>query len=297
MLGQTPHQTPELAQLVAKRLDLPLQLIQLGGHIGALLLLGFFAFVGQFIFVALTPAFGPLASRRRRTKQSAGTAAAKLVPHRDVNHDGTMMGIHAERPRTGVRARTGTRVRARTGVAGVFRTGVMLGVLVMLAMFAARMPVSVMFATSLATSLAMTLAAMSIAMMFMAAMGVAMVFMAAMRITVVAARMMLAMIAMAVCMLSISIAVCPRLSMPFAAIFMTTLALTATAALAAIIVIVVFVLFFVAALTVVIAEGEQMHINISLLGLDRHACLGRRHFACQGPQHGQFEVTQKIGRA
>ncbi|HJT36092.1 MAG TPA: hypothetical protein VJ783_28980 [Pirellulales bacterium] len=180
-------------------------------------------------------------------------------------------------------------------MAGVFRTGVMLGVLVMLAMFAARMPVSVMFATSLAV----TLAVMGVAVVFMAVMSVAVVFMAAMRIAVVAARMMLAvaMLAMTACMLPISIAVAPGISVPFAATFMTTLALAATAALAAIIVIVVCVLFFVAALAVVIAEGEQMHIDISLLGLDRHACLGRRHFACQGPQHGQSEVTQNVGRA
>lgn len=221
------------------------------------------------------------------------------------------MGAHAER------ARTGTGVRAR--MAGVFRTGVMLGVLMvpvtlmmcagtavplvmtscrsammlavlamftMLAMLTALVSVSVMFATSLA----MTFAAMGVAVVSMLAMGIPMT---------APVMLAVAMLTMTAFMLSISIAVSPGVAVPFAATFVTALALGATAALAAIIVfiVIVFILFFVAAVTVVIAEREQIDVEIAGLSLDRQACIGRRHFARQSPIDGQLEMAQKFGRA
>lgn len=291
LLGQVPHQSSELAQLVAERFDLPMQLVQFSSAFGLLLFLSDFGVAGQFVVVAFTftvaPSFGALAARRRGTKQPTGPAAAEFMPHRDVNHDRTMMRAH-----TKMSGSAGTVVRPmlcrmmRGVAAGVFVTAVVFAMFaVVFAMFA------MVLAVSFAPTLAMAFAAVSIAMVFVPAMRVAMTSLATvmLAITVLAAT---------IAMFRVPMAAMPGFVASFAAAFVSPFALATLTALFVIIVIfiIIFVVIVMAAIAIVVAQREQIQIEIARLVFDREAGVSRRDFADQCAIDGQLEMVQQIGR-
>ena len=266
----------------AEQFDLLAKLVQFG----ALVFLGF-AFVGEFIIVfvivALAPACGALAPSRR-TKPAG--PAAELMPHGDVDHDRSMMPGQAMRTRP---ARAGTSMGS--GVTLVLRAArVMLAVFTARVMLAVRMVLSVVLAPPRAMSFAAVLMpAMRVAVMFRVAMRRAVMLMTAMRVARMgASAVMLAfvMLPFVTFMGAISVAVMPRLTVPFAVPFVAALAFAAVPALAAIVVIIIFVLFFVAALAVVVTHRQQIDFKFASVGLDGNGLVGGRDFAGQRPKDG-----------
>lgn len=251
----------------AEQFDLLAKLVQFG----ELVFLGF-AFVGEFIIVfvivALAPACGALASSGRA--EPAGPAA-ELMPHGDVDHDRSMMPGQAMRTRP---ARAGTSMGS--GVTLVFRAARV--------MLAVRMVLSVVLAPP---------SAMSFTAVLMTMMRVAVMLMTVMRVAGMgAAAVMLAFVMFAFVMFTfvsfmgaISVAVMPRLTVPFAVTFVAALALSAVSALAAIVV-VIFVLFFVAALAVVVTHCQQIDFKFASVALDGNRLVGGRDFAGQRPKDG-----------
>lgn len=261
-----------------------MQLVQFSSAFGLLLFLSDFGVAGQFVVVAFTftvaPSFGALAARRRGTKQPTGPAAAEFMPHRDVNHDRTMMRAH-----TKMSGSAGTVVRPmlcrmmRGVAAGVFVTAVVF------AMFA------VVLAVSFAPTLAMAFAAVSIAMVFVPVMRVAMTSLATvmLAITVLAAT---------IAMFRVPMAAMPGFVASFAAAFVSPFALATLTALFVIIIIfiIIFVVIVMAAIAIVVAQREQIQIEIARLVFDREAGVSRRDFADQCAIDGQLEMVQQIGR-